>query len=95
MAAVEGPLQTHDAAAEGVGTGEPGPRALAVVRALQDQLPDAEVVLFGSRAAGTWHPWSDLDMAVIGVEHDRAQENEAWELARTAAQDVYTCRPDV
>ncbi len=56
MAAVERSLQTLNAVAEGAGTGQPDPRALAVARALQDQLPDTEVVLFGSRAAGTWHP---------------------------------------
>lgn len=49
------------------------------MRALQDQLPDAEVVLFGSWAVGTGHPWSDLDLAVIGVEPDRAQETGVWD----------------
>ncbi len=52
-------------------------------------------MLFGSRAVGTWHPWSALDLAVIGVEPDRVQETEAWNLVRTVAQDVYTRRPDV
>ena len=32
---------------------------------------------------------------MIGVEYDRAQENEAWDLARTAAQDVYTRQSDI
>ena len=40
MAAVEGPLQTLDAAVEGEGMGQPDPRALAVARELLDQLPD-------------------------------------------------------
>ncbi len=54
MAVVERLLQTLDAAAEGAGMRQPDRRALTVARALQDQLPDAEVVFFGSWAAGTW-----------------------------------------
>ena len=40
----------------------PGPRALAVVGVLQSRLPDAQGVLFGSRAMGNWRPWSDLGL---------------------------------
>lgn len=48
MAAVDPPD-----AAEANGRGQPDPRALAVARALQDYLPDAEIILFGSRATGS------------------------------------------
>ena len=72
-----------------------GPLQTLDAAAVQDQLLDAEVVLFGSWTAGTWHSWSGLDLAVIGVESDQAQENEVWDLAHTATQDVYVRRPNV
>ena len=46
----------------------PDPRALAVAGALQERLPDARVLLFGSRARGGWRTNSDIDLAVIGVD---------------------------
>ncbi len=46
----------------------PDPRALAVVGALQERLPDARMLLFGSRARGGWRANSDIDLAVIGAE---------------------------
>lgn len=52
--------------------GVPDPRALAVAAALQARLPDARVLLFGSRAMGNWMPGSDIDLAVIGVEDHTA-----------------------
>ena len=54
------------------GHGTPDPRALAVASALQRHLPDAQVLLFGSRATGSWQPGSDIDLAVIGVEENTA-----------------------
>ena len=48
------------------GHGVPDPLALALVTKLQERLPDAQVVLFGSRAIGDWSPGSDVDLAVIG-----------------------------
>ena len=56
------------------GQGNPDPRALAVAGGLQARLPDAQVLLFGSRATGTWRPESDLDLAVIGGDRDAAEE---------------------
>ena len=56
------------------GQGTPDPRALALVVELQARLPNAEVVLFGSRAMGNWVPESDLDLAVIGGDRDAAEE---------------------
>ncbi len=34
----------------------PDPRALALAGELQDRLPGAQVLLFGSRATGAWTP---------------------------------------
>ncbi|MCE2466664.1 MAG: nucleotidyltransferase domain-containing protein [Caldilineaceae bacterium] len=62
MAAVDPTLQTPETA-KANGQRQPDPRAL------QDHLPDAEIILFGSRAAGTWNPWSDIDLALIGTPH--------------------------
>ena len=59
------------------GRGSPDPRALALAGTLQDRLPDAQVLLFGSRATGTWMPGSDIDLAVIGGDRDAAEETLA------------------
>ncbi len=68
----------------------PDPRALAVVGVLQSRLPDTqEVVLFGSRAMGNWRPWSDLDLAVIGVPRDRDSEVSLHQQAEAIARDQY------
>ncbi len=66
--------QDRDAVAPALnaGNGAPDPRALAVAAALQRYLPDAQVLLFGSRATGSWQPRSDIDLAVIGVEESTA-----------------------
>ncbi len=56
------------------GQGSPDPRALVLAGALQKHLPDAQVLLFGSRATGRWRPGSDLDLAVIGGDADAAEE---------------------
>lgn len=47
------------------GHGVPDPLALTVAAELQAQLPDTEVLLFGSRAIGNWRPESDIDLAAI------------------------------
>ena len=89
MAAADVQRQTPDMA-DDHGQGLPDPRALAVAQALQRQLPDtAEVVLFGSRASGDWRPWSDIDLAVIDVDRDRAKELDAWDLALTETKSLY------
>lgn len=49
MAVVETPLQTPGTVAD-IGQGQPGPRDLAVAQEIQSWLPEAEVILFGSRA---------------------------------------------
>ena len=49
------------------GRAGPDARALAVAAALQARLPDAQVLLFGSRARGGWRADSDIDLAVIGA----------------------------
>lgn len=68
------------------GHGEPDPRALAVAGALQRDLPEAEVLLFGSRATGNWRPRSDIDLAVIGAEEhtEPALKRQAKPHAKTA-----------
>ena len=65
----------------------PDARALAVASALQARLPDAQVLLFGSRATGSWRPRSDIDLAVIGVEDNTAADIRNQ--ARPYSQDVY------
>lgn len=43
------------------------------VAAIHGSLPDAEVILFGSRATGTARPDSDYDLMVITDTEDRYQ----------------------
>jgi type I restriction enzyme S subunit len=38
-----------------------------VCEILRQQVPDREVWAFGSRATGTAKPYSDLDLAIIGI----------------------------
>ncbi|NTW53778.1 MAG: nucleotidyltransferase domain-containing protein [Chlorobaculum sp.] len=43
------------------------PHELEVVRnILKRFVPDAEIIVFGSRIHGTAKPWSDLDLAIKG-----------------------------
>jgi hypothetical protein len=56
------------------GQGSPDPRALELAGTLQQHLPEADVLLFGSRAIGDWRPQSDIDLAVIGGDPDAAEE---------------------
>ena len=65
------------------GQGSADPRALALAGALQKRLPEADVLLFGSRARGDWQPGSDIDLAVIGGDPDEAEEL----LAQICAQE--------
>lgn len=71
------------------GRGEPDPRALAVAAELQRHLPDARVLLFGSRAVGTWQPGSDIDLAVIGEEDHTRVLVELEKLAEPHRRAVY------
>ena len=48
----------------------PDPHALATARAAQAQLPDATVILFGSRAIGRHRSSSDIDLLVVTSERD-------------------------
>ena len=74
----------QSAADRSPGQGGPDARALALTGALQARLPDAEVLLFGSRALGDWRPESDLDLAVIGNDRDAAEEAIAQSAALCA-----------
>ncbi len=69
------------------GQGVADPRALALAGNLQARLPDAQVVLFGSRAIGDWQPGSDIDLAVIGG--DRAAAEEAIAQLRSQAAHAH------
>lgn len=69
------------------GQGCPDPRALALAGELQHLLPEAQVLVFGSRATGTWRPGSDIDLAVIGGDRDAAEEALAQIAVRYA--DLY------
>ena len=73
----------------------PDPNALAVASKLQERLPDAQVVLFGSRGRrGTWERHSDLDLAVIGVDKaDRKSVTEVESMSREIARSVYEGQP--
>ena len=92
MAAVEAPPQTPDTAAD-IGQGQPDPRALAVAQEIQSRLPKAEVILFGSRATGTWRPRSDIDLALVGISPDTDAMHALKDQAHAAAETEYTDRP--
>ena len=57
------------------------PREIELMRAVFGHSPRiAEVVLYGSRAKGTFQPESDVDLALIGVDDDLQAEAVADEL---------------
>ena len=57
------------------------PHELELMRAVFSHSPRvAEVVLYGSRAKGTFRPESDVDLALIGVDDDLQAEAVAEEL---------------
>ena len=88
MSIVNEVLRAHDDS-DDFGQGRPDPLALKVIRTLQNQLPDAQVLLFGNRAEGHWNPWSDIDLAVIGVATDREAQSALQDQARAVAETVY------
>ena len=92
MAVVEVPLQTPGTAVD-IGQGHPDPRALAVAQEIQSWLPEAEVILFGSRATGTWRPRSDIDLALIGISPDTDIMLALKDQAHAIAETKYTDRP--
>ena len=92
MAVVEAPLQTPDTAAD-IGQGQPDPRALAVAQEIQSRLPEADGILFGSRATGTWRPRSDIDLALVGISPDTDAMLALKDQARGVAKTEYTDRP--
>ena len=84
MATVPKRLMPEQQTADRVsGQGSPDARALALAGALQARLPNAQVLLFGSRAIGNWQPRSDVDLAVIGGDRDAAEAA----LAQVCAQE--------
>ena len=92
MAVVEVPLQTPDTAAD-IGQGQPDPRALAVAQEIQSRLPEADGILFGSRATGTWRPRSDIDLALVGISPDTDAMLALKDQARGVVKTEYTDQP--
>ena len=92
MAVVEVPLQTPNTTAD-IGQGQPDPQALTVAQEIQSWLPKAKVILFGSRATGTWSPRSDIDLALIGISPDTDAMLALKDQAHAVTETEYTDRP--
>ena len=63
----------------------PDPMGLAIAQAVQDEMPEARVILFGSRARGDHRPTSDTDLLIIIPDDaNRAdwQTQARWNAAR-------------
>ena len=57
------------------------PHELDLIRGVFRRFPAiSEVVLYGSRAKGTYRPESDIDLALVGVDDDIQAEAVADEL---------------
>ena len=55
----------------------PDPHALAVAQAVQNAVYPDSVILFGSRAAGDYDEWSDIDLTVVGESGEAKAYNAA------------------
>lgn len=68
----------------------PTPSIIEQLRAAAARIPDVDlVVLFGSRAGGTVHPSSDIDLAIRVVEATPARKREVeLELLRAVASPL-------
>ena len=64
---------------------DPAPAAIALCRAWASVSDAQAVVLFGSRATGSWDEQSDLDMIII---HDAADSEDGREAIRQALVDL-------
>ena len=61
------------------------PLGLAIAKAVQAQLPEARVILFGSRAQGNHRPTSDTDLVVIipnGADKQVSLAHARWKAAQ-------------
>jgi len=57
------------------------PREIDLIRGVFRRFPAiSEVILYGSRAKGTYRPESDIDLALVGVDDDVQAEAVADEL---------------
>ena len=67
------------------------PAALAVANQVSAQAQCQLTVLFGSRAKGTWHRFSDLDLLLIADWYDdEDKEQVIYDIAREVAKSSYT-----
>lgn len=68
---------------------------IALIRGVFRRFPTvSEVILYGSRAKGTYRPESDIDLALIGVDEDiqaEAVADELEELPLPYRFDVKAC----
>ena len=60
----------------------PAPVALAVARAEQDAVPHSTIILFGSRAAGTCRPNSDVDLMLVYKDFSNREYSSAYKAVR-------------
>lgn len=67
----------------------PDPVALAIARAAQDAVPHSAIILFGSRAAGTHRPNSDVDLMLVYKD----SFHEEYSLADKAVRDYFKQNP--
>ena len=49
-------------------------------------VPIQKVLLFGSRAKGNWHPWSDVDICVVSPQFGKNTSEEMDLLLRLTVQ---------
>ena len=57
--------------------GQPDPAALAIAQAAQDAVKHSTIILFGSRAAGSHRPDSDVDLLLVYPKAPIAEESRA------------------
>lgn len=70
----------------------PDPDAVAVARAVFDQVGPAQAILFGSRARGDYRTYSDIDIAIITAEP--VPENRRLEIDAIAERAAKSLHPD-
>jgi hypothetical protein len=70
----------------------PDPDAVAVARAVFDQVGPSQAILFGSRARGDYRAYSDIDIAIITAEP--VPENRRLEIDAIAERAAKSLHPD-
>ena len=84
-------LTTQTDGGERVPVGTPDPDALAVARAVFDQVGPVQAILFGSRARGDYLTESDIDIAVITA--DPVPEDRRLDIDEIAARSSRSLHP--